>query len=276
MPIRSLPFLALLGTIDFARRGVEIWSNPPRLYGARVTVDTEANAAQSTFNQPIGPRNEAAKTFPAPDPVWLLHFRIEEAAIRGLPERVRIGVNQRTWRIDRNFTSPEPFGVAHQSDGAVVANTIAASLALPFGLALRKLNAHYERLEQEQGLSRHAKAFLDAVRHQLPDDDYDRLEQAFKRTWAKEQRDQAKPTFDQARVTLSLSRQFVTNTTDWYEEDYVPTRIYEWADKNGETIAHGREIGPANACYVTVSQSRFSGDQARELINQYSKRTHTV
>ena len=255
--------------------GIEIWAQPPRLLGARITIDREATRTESErWKAPLTSVPAATRwpNLPPPihDPCTRYHFLALPSDGKGKGRPFTITVNRRTGRIDWFHTDRHVFAKERQPDGVA----IVALLTLPIALPLHLYNRYLRRKERTWGLSRHAKSILDGIGPELTSEARAELERAFRLEWEDDQRDEKIPTFDEARARLSSLRQECTNGRDWSVEEAVPVRNYIWIDADGRGVAHGREVGPTGACSVTISGMLFQGEEARRLLDCYSERTH--
>lgn len=256
--------------------GIEVWANPPRLGGARLSVD---RTKERERKEPVTPPPRVAAATPWPDthaptqdPLKRYHFLVQPAFGTGPGRPFTIAINQRTGRIDWMFTDRFAFAKEHRSAGLIGV----ALLSLPLAPPLYMVNRYYRfKEERAWGMSRHAKAILDGLRDELTAEERVELERAFRLEWEQGGRtDEAAPTYWEAYARLSTLRQQYTDIRDWHEEDAVRVRSYTWIDAEGNPVAHGREVGSTGTCSVSFGRSHFQGEEARDLIARFAERHH--
>ncbi len=254
--------------------GIDIWANPPRLAGARLSVDRTTVHGQEE-REPLGRRIAAADRWPGirlpkRDPVKRYRFLIQPAFGTGPGRPFTIAVNQRTGRIDWTYTDRYAFAQERRGSGAIGV----ALLSLPLALPLRTVHWYYRFRERSWGMSRHAKAILDGLRNELTTEERIELERAFRLEWEHDPFDETTPTYQEAYARLSTLRQVYTDIRDWRENDTVRIRSYSWIDAEGNEVARGQEVGSTGECSVSIASARFRGEEARDLLTRYSERRH--
>ncbi len=255
--------------------GIDVWAQPPRLGGARLTIDRTTEQERKD-REPSPSVIAAADRWPgirppAQDPVKHYRFLVQPAFGTGAGRPFSIAINQRTGRIDWAYTDRYALAKEHRGSGVIGV----ALLSLPLALPLRAFDWYYRHKERSWGLSRHAKAILDGVGDKLTAEERAELERAFRLEWEEDQASEKIPTYDEARTRLSSLRQECTNGRDWSVEEAVPVRNYVWIDADGRGVARGREVGPTGACSVSIASAHFEGEEARRLLGCFLERHHS-
>lgn len=254
--------------------GIEIWANPPRLGNQRVTVDTVAvvpamppDQEASSWEGGVDPSRPGVILLTR-DPIKLFTFTAEDPPLYGGTTPFRIAVNRRTGYIEWGYTDTSPFARKHRGSAAIGIFLFSLPITLPLALPLLAYNGYYSRKERTWGMSRHAHAILEAVRAQLSPEDYGELQDAFRKTWAHEQKMAVKVTFHEAQRRLQRLER-LSRATHPYGDPRLAETFYEWHDAEGQVLATGH-LYPEEHRQIQVFGSEFRDNEARVLIECYA------
>ncbi len=274
MHLRAIALMGAQFTLALGRLGIDLWGEPPRLRGKRIIVNKEATIPQGRQAEPDA-EHLARSAGEPPDLLQSFHFFIEPTAANEHPTPLRITINRRTGRIEWNLTTREPFRMEPLGEGALFPGLAGMALTWSAALPLVAMHRYYRHIEKRTSLSRHAQTFLDAIKGQVDDEVYADLTLAFQKDWAYTNRKDPDPTFAEAKALLSQFAQTLSTALSYSDGDFMPVRVYAWHERNaqGPRIAEARQ-DPDGAIYVTVNRSIFSGNEALELVDHHTCRTH--
>lgn len=269
-----------------AGAGIDLWVDPPRVAGLKVTLDREweqRRAAQREEFQKNNPefaerqRKEAEDyrrrgLLREPRKLSNYHLRLHDEAT-GREWEARLSIDTERERVDWSYTSNGLFGNGHWGSGGLgllfVTLPVAALLS-PYIFVRGRLHAAEE---ERRGMSRHGIALLDALGDQLTFDEKRELTIAFKNEWTHEWLMRQKIGFERAKeflkaMPLTEERMSAKEAAAYGEEE--ATSLH-WFGEQGDCLAHGSFYGQRDH-YVEVLATRFEGKEADVLAACYSSR----
>ncbi|MBI4433360.1 hypothetical protein HY632_01155 [Candidatus Uhrbacteria bacterium] len=186
----------------------------------------------------------------------------------------QIAINASRVRIEfGSHTSAHLFNREHKGSGIIGVLIFALPvlfLTLPITLPIAKYRSWRE---QRDGMSRHARAILDALAPDLTLDDAALLECAFRNTWRHERTMARTVTFSEAAALLSQCQLHHMELSP--DSLGGPSTSAVWHNTDGDVVARHMNNAHSSADHFTIRVlgSEFTATQARTLLTCYQTKT---
>ena len=243
-----------------AAEGIRLWVDQPRKLNLQVDHDWE--------NRNYG-MGELIRRAPS---MKRIHLRCsQDNHDRRFHAVIAIDLEKR--RIAYSDSSSGLLGDEHRGAAMISLALLSLPVTLPLSPVLVAWNQWYKMQEARDGMSRHGRALLDALKGKLDPDTEALLRDALKNDWSYMKKVDRDVTLDEARSILSTCDlvQDHLSAEEAAEYDDVEASGFQWCDDVGDNVANGHFYGSRDH-YVRVCNTTFKDAEADELVTIFRTR----